>query len=181
MPEPVTWGTLAKAIGDLTLITEQIAADIAAHDASSTAHKSAGGSLDSHRTLAEIDHPAGSVVTQSLADGAVTAAKIEPQQEWQNVSFLNGWVNYGSPCPSVQYMKDSLGFVHIRGVMRNGTINAPAFILPVGYRPSGYVHWAVPSNNGYGQCRIDSSGVFLPQFGNNAWFSCEGLVFKAEG
>src|SRR6185437_9150672 len=48
----------------------------------------------------------------------------------------NGWIAYGTEYYSAQYMKDPMGFVHIRGSIKNGTSGAVAFTLPAGYRPS---------------------------------------------
>jgi hypothetical protein len=56
---------------------------------------------------------------------------------WVNLSLQNGWVNYGNGFANAQYMKDPFGFVHLRGVIKSGTIGyVPCGILPNGFRPS---------------------------------------------
>lgn len=60
---------------------------------------------------------------------------LRPQEAWITPTMLNGWVNSGSPNATLQYMKDTLGFVHIKGAIRNGT-GGTVMVLPVGYRPS---------------------------------------------
>jgi hypothetical protein len=49
-------------------------------------------------------------------------------------SFVNGWVAVsGYP---VQFRKDEIGNVHIRGTAQSGTYGAHVFTLPTAYRPS---------------------------------------------
>jgi hypothetical protein len=50
-------------------------------------------------------------------------------------AFLNGWViTSGYP---VQFRKDPLGKVQIRGMVAGGTVGTSVFLLPAGYRPAG--------------------------------------------
>ena len=63
---------------------------------------------------------------------------IVRQQGWQSVSFQSGWVNYGGSYNPAGYFKDSLGIVHLRGLVKSGKIgnNQTIFTLPAGYRPA---------------------------------------------
>ena len=76
-----------------------------------------------------------------IGDGAVTAAKIETQQAWQTVAYAAGWGDYdaGTEWYGGRYMKDSVGIVHLAGLIKNtsgSTKNGgQLFTLPVGYRP----------------------------------------------
>ncbi len=67
----------------------------------------------------------------------INAGKADKQQEaWITPTLLNGWYAIRS-WEIPQYMKDSLGFVHFRGVVAKGvgaTSNI-SIILPSGYRP----------------------------------------------
>ena len=63
-------------------------------------------------------------------------ANVLAPRQWIEPTLLNGWVNNSSSEYPVSYMKDSLGFVHIRGTVKDGTPNATIFTLPVGYRPA---------------------------------------------
>lgn len=72
------------------------------------------------------------VTTAKLAANAVTAAKIEAQQAWQTVAWSAGFPG------NLTYMKDSLGFVHIRGDEHTTTgITAAAGLvtMPANFRP----------------------------------------------
>jgi len=50
-------------------------------------------------------------------------------------AFQNGWTNYATGYATVAFMKDALGYVHMRGDAKPGTIATTMFTLPVGYRP----------------------------------------------
>lgn len=66
MADPV-WGLLPKAQDDPQLITEAIAAAIAAHESDPDAHLGEGESLEMHRQNEVIDHPAGSIVGDKIS------------------------------------------------------------------------------------------------------------------
>ena len=105
---------------------------------------------------------------------------ILEQEPWQTPIFENGWVNYIGTFNSAGYFKDSLGVVHLRGLVKNGTIGQPVFTLPVGYRPGGRGIFPSVSNNALARIDIDSAGVVLIQVGSNVWISLEGITFRAE-
>lgn len=128
--------------------------------------------------------PADSVTTAAIADGAVTAAKIETQQGWQAPTLLNSWVNYGSTYATAGYMKDSLGFVHLKGAIKSGTTTAGTviFTLPAGYRPAqdNYYPGVSTTAGSAGSFQIKSSGDVTTIVVNSGFFSFGQLVFKAE-
>jgi len=80
---------------------------------------------------------------------------------WVEVSsFTNSWVNYGSPYYNAAYAKDVHGWVHLRGVIKNGTDNTSAFTLPTGYRPSASMFFGVGESGGNaGRVIIASDGT----------------------
>jgi hypothetical protein len=52
-------------------------------------------------------------------------------------AFQNSWVNYGAPYASCSYYKDPSGWVHVKGVVKNGSsASATIFTLPPGYCPA---------------------------------------------
>lgn len=133
--------------------------------------------VDSNITTAKIANLA--VTTGKLADLSVTAAKIETQQAWQTPAMLNGWVRYDTTHDNVGYMKDSLGFVHLRGLIRSGTAGT-VFTLPVGYRPLFRRIYPCVSNQTIARLDVRADGVIELAAYNNAWVSLEGVTFKAE-
>ena len=63
-------------------------------------------------------------------------------------AFRNGWHNVGSPFRPAGVCKDSLGFVHLEGVLGGGTADTTLFVLPKGYRPKFDKLFAVTGTNG---------------------------------
>ena len=125
----------------------------------------------------------GAVTTVKIPNNAVTAAKIETQQQWIAPTFENGWVNYATVdtvWDVAGYMKDSLGFVHMKGLIRAGTVGARIFTLPAGYRPSKYLLFAVHSNSTIGRIDVRNDGQVIAQSGGNAYFNLDNIIFKAE-
>jgi len=99
---------------------------------------------------------------------------------WTAVTYSNSWVDYGTGHNATGFRKVGTRVV-LRGAMKSGTINAAAFTLPAGYRPTATVEMAVYSNNGTGSTEaivtITSAGVLTPTIGSNTFFSLEGVNF----
>jgi hypothetical protein len=73
------------------------------------------------------------------------------QEAWKDLTLINGWVNYGGVQATAQYMKDELGFVHIKGLIKGGITSAGDWIcaaLPVGYRPKEELMFSCATANG---------------------------------
>ena len=104
---------------------------------------------------------------------------------WHTVAagdFLNGWVNYNSNTHyPASYFIDSFGIVHLRGLVKSGTVGQNIFILPAGYRPAKECLFAIDSNNAFGVCIVASSGGVKINAGSNAYCSLEGVTFRADG
>ena len=114
--------------------------------------------------------------------GAVTASA----PAWQTPTLLNSWVNFGSSLQTASYMKDTMGFVHLRGVVKSGTLNGSAaiFTLPAGFRPGADELFTVQNANGAARTDVTSTGNVVPWnlFGaTNGNWSLSGITFKAEG
>ncbi|SDT22372.1 hypothetical protein SAMN05444162_3464 [Paenibacillaceae bacterium GAS479] len=80
----------------------------------------------------------------SVLENGTAQAK---QPQWITATtLLNGWVNYGVGYPVASYMKDALGFVHMRGLLKSGSVaqGVTLLTLPKGYRPESAVLF-VPS------------------------------------
>lgn len=101
------------------------------------------------------------------------------QEAWITPTLLNGWTEVsGYP---IRYMKDEMGFVHLKGRFTGATINVTCFILPVGYRPlDDHVHFAVNANSAFGSFWIGSNGVATYNAGSPFAVSLNGITFKGE-
>lgn len=124
---------------------------------------------------------------QELADRLeVVLPTIIALEAWHLVgaagepAFQNGWINYAG-YPAAAFYKDPLGIVHLKGVIRNGTLNQAAFTLPVGYRSSdNEAHFPAPSASAFGQVNITSTGGVVPSIGNAAGgFDLFAVSFRA--
>jgi hypothetical protein len=100
---------------------------------------------------------------------------------WTAPTLINSWANYGDVWATAGYYKDENGRVHLKGLVKNGTIGADIFVLPSGFRPAQYLLLPVQTySNTIGRCNIKSNGGVHPETGNNAWFSLDGISFLAE-
>jgi len=121
------------------------------------------------------------VISGNTFEGTLLAgADNNDPSKYITPTLSNSWVTFGGAFGAVRYWKDGNGTVHLTGIMKDGTINATAFTLPVGFRPAGTALYPVMSNDALGRLQIDSAGVVTPKAGSNAYFSLDGVTFRAE-
>lgn len=94
---------------------------------------------------------------------------------WQYPTLGNGWVDY-SPAYRVRFRAEPGGVVRIAGLAKSGNLDAPAFVLPLGMRPSdNSQHFATHSVSGtsriHGEFFVGNNGNVTPYTGGNAEFS----------
>jgi hypothetical protein len=99
-----------------------------------------------------------------------------------DASLLNSWSStYGASngyyAPG--YVRDQLGFVHLRGLANGGTVGLSIFTLPGTCRPSKNLKFSVNSNGAFGSLTIESSGNVILDSGSNAYVSLDGIVFQS--
>jgi hypothetical protein len=119
-------------------------------------------------------------------DGDIKVDGSIVQEDWHYIGeagelpFENSWENYGSHS-FCAYYKDPLGNVHLKGLVRNGTLGMPVFTLPVGYRPTTRGIFIVMSQSGTGRLNIDDDGSVEPSSPSvSAWVSLDGVYLRAE-
>ncbi|USN14418.1 hypothetical protein DONNERLITTCHEN_00170 [Janthinobacterium phage vB_JliS-Donnerlittchen] len=116
----------------------------------------------------------------STAQQAALDAKADKALEaWTAPTLTNSWINNGSGYNSVGFYKDSFGVVHLRGLIKSGSMQASAFTLPAGYRPPAREFFGTVSNALFGSVFVDPDGTVVPWSGSNTWFSLDGLTFRA--
>ena len=97
---------------------------------------------------------------------------------WTSLSLINGWTNYsGAPNGLPGYYKDSLGIVHLRGLLNGGTWGDAVAILPVGYRPLNQISIATLSNSGTSEIDVETNGTIMTYSGSG-WFCLDGYSFQ---
>lgn len=113
------------------------------------------------------------------------AEKDSPQ--WIKPTLMNG-VKDVEGLPSVRYMKDAGGFIHIQGCIKPPETVADAFVLPKGYRPSRLLVLSAAGNNSAGsdvmtRFNISERGTvqFIPTNNPGKWVSLDDIPpFLAE-
>ena len=122
-----------------------------------------------------------------IGDGAVTAAKIETQQAWQTVAYAAGWGDYdaGTEWYGGRYMKDSVGIVHLAGLIKNISgstkTGGQLFTLPVGYRPLFKMRFNSAFSGSGGVIDVQPDGIVTTtaSIANSDWISLSNVSFKA--
>lgn len=93
-------------------------------------------------------------------------------------AFENGYSNFGGGFSTAGFYKDSLGVVHLKGTMHNGTAGTTAFILPPGYRPSEDLFMPEASGGTAHYLYILTDGSVQPQ-DSTGDIGLDGLSFRA--
>jgi len=91
----------------------------------------------SHLIVRTSDIKNKAVTTPKLANRAVTATKLARQPNFTDATLEAGFTNVGSGYRPAGFVKDTLGFVHLRGAMNCPAGENTAFILPPKLRPAG--------------------------------------------
>lgn len=108
------------------------------------------------------------------------------QEDWITPTLLNGATS-GQRAP--RYRKDEFGVVRLSGSVSDVSMNQVLFVLPVGYRPSTFLH--LPTLHGQYYNRYNDVIRILARGDVMCWvlsnekdtqnFSLEGITFVAEG
>ncbi|MCP1355472.1 hypothetical protein [Aneurinibacillus migulanus] len=133
------------------------------------------------------DNPAITLesINTTISNLTNTYAK-KVQEAWIKPTLLSGWTNFESDFAKTAYMKDELGFVHVKGLIKSGLTNTPVFIFPSGYRPierNVFIAMNGESSGGVRQCRIDifpDGSVLILNITENVFVNLNGIIFRAE-
>lgn len=146
-------------------------------------------------TLAANDKAQISDLTAGVTEALQRVSVVEQKKAekdapgWITPTLLNGWINYDlSQYDPVGFYKDSLGEVHLRGMISDGAVTpgTTLFRLPAGYRPKKHkALQALGSNDGNTVSStflaVSPLGeVILMRGANNAYLSLCIPTFLAE-
>jgi hypothetical protein len=135
----------------------------------------------------------GSYPNPTIAAGAVTNAKLSPEEAWRDVgtagqpAFGSGWSNSGGGFEEVSFRKGRDGVVYLRGggAKTSDTTGSAMFTLPAGYRPAKYEWFPVASQNTAsstfvaGGVALDTNGdVFVLAVADDRFVSLSGISFS---
>lgn len=171
----------------------EISASLALGETSSTAYRGDRGktaydhsqSTGNPHGTSKADVGLGNVDNTSDANKPVSTAQQtaldtkanKTQPDWIVPTFLNSWVDFGSPYDTAGYYKDEFGVVHLKGMVKSGTA-ATVFTLPAGYRPGGTRRWASVYNGAFGYVQVDASGN-VTSSGSGGAIPLDVVQFKA--
>lgn len=100
------------------------------------------------------------------------------QENWEKPDFKSNWENYSAEYNQAGYFKDSMGIVHLRGLVKSGS--GVIFNLPSGYRPRyRQLHAVCTYPNAIGRLDILFDGKVKMQAGDKRWISLDGVTFRA--
>lgn len=99
---------------------------------------------------------------------------------WIDMTLINGWVDYDTLLyRKAQYYKDKFGWVHLRGLIKNGTVGNPFTVLPTAYRPNTRYMEVASTSLGSANCAVLQDGICNIISGSGAsWFSLNGIKFR---
>lgn len=126
-------------------------------------------------TLAQLDNLQNSGAIRSYWSDRDTKRAVQG-----GVGFLNAWVNFGGAYSTAAFWFDRDGNVCLSGSIKTGTINLPAFTLPLGYRPSAIKAFAVDANGAHAEVYIDATGAVVPAVGSNVLMHLNGIRFGTD-
>lgn len=101
---------------------------------------------------------------------------------WITPTLAGAWTNYGAPFGTPGYMKDALGFVHLKGLVKSGAVGSTIFTLPAGYRPAEQLIFAGLGDGAVVRVDVLANGVVQYGLGaaTSTYTSLQNIYFKAE-
>ena len=160
------WATLGTTGALVDPMTTK--GDIIARSSSAASRLAVG--TDGHVLTADSTQTLG--VKWASAGGGGTG-----DASWTNATLTNSWVTFGGSYPTPSYRKDGAGVVHLRGVVKNGTVTASAFTLPSGYRPAAKASYAPLNANAGAQVDVNTDGTVVVGAGSNSYVGLDGITF----
>lgn len=134
-----------------------------------TSTNQAAGRLDI-RADGTVDAEVGNTAWFSL-DGT---AYMPNGTTFTNFTYQNGWSTWDANWNPASYAVDGIGRVHMRGLMRGGTVTAGTtiFSVPSAILAPEYTHWVQVVNNGAGHLSsVATSSTVIAKNGSSTSFN----------
>lgn len=98
---------------------------------------------------------------------------------WKFPTLLNSWADYNATDAGFQktrYRREGADVVRIEMMVRAGTVNNPAFVLPTGYRPLLAQLFVGLDGAGVGQrLSVLANGNVVPVAGNTTFWAASAV------
>lgn len=178
--------TVTKPYGDFVNNIDVVDA-VKINAQANTLYNAVNGGLDFNNvpTLGDVSTLTTTAKTSAVAAiNELNSGKANKTQEaFIAPTLLNGWVNFGAGFAAAGYMKDQFGFVHLKGMVKSGTVGTVIFTLPAGYRPAETQIFIVQSNNGadvLARIDISNNGNVTLTSGGTTWVALNGITFLGQ-
>lgn len=102
---------------------------------------------------------------------------ILQQESWITPTLQNSWVDYWVTYAPAWYFKDSMWIVHIRWLVKNGTIWTCVFTLPAWYRPTYRMLYSHISNSAISRVDIETNWCIIAYSWSNVWYWLDWITF----
>jgi hypothetical protein len=100
------------------------------------------------------------------------------QRPWQPAALNPPWRDVGGGTNPASYMRDTNGFVRLRGYLRgNGAAPAVLFVLPAGFRPPYRERFPVLSEGRLGLVEVHTDGRVVLAEGSATDVTLDGIAF----
>ena len=103
---------------------------------------------------------------------------IQTTPGWVTPTLSGTWVAYGAPFTGPGWFKGPDNTVHLRGLVKSGTIGTTLFTLPQEARPSATLIFPVITDTGIGRLDVLSTGEVNAVSGGTGYFSLSGIDFR---
>jgi Tfp pilus assembly protein PilV len=117
-----------------------------------------------------------------IALDGITFVASDASYTWTNLTYQNGWTNYGSGWATARASKDVSTRVHLEGLAQQGTTAWGTAIagLPAGYAPALHQRFATNGDNWtYNAFAAYSSGTLNTLGYSNAYLSLQAMYYPA--
>lgn len=115
--------------------------------------------LHKHAASGIVNTPAGNIAAtnvQTAINELDTEKASKTQEDWITPTLLNSWAAVSIYV--IQYRKNQLGNVEIRGRVTGGAAGTAVFTLPAGYRPPYTQFWVSQGNSAVSYGNVDTNG-----------------------
>ena len=125
----------------------------------------------------------GSIIKKSTGDEIIaTLADVDIGLELKADKQQEAWITptlLGGATGVVAYLKDELGFVHLKGRVNSAVDVLTMFVMPSGYRPDRNSDFIVFSSGNAKRVRINSSGN-VDNSDSQVFVELSSVIYKAE-